>query len=178
MSDDFERIKSYYQQQDRALLAQGKLPMRSTDKGFWGVSNLDDVREFFEKKKFSKDTKFIDLGCGDGRVVLVASLYVNATGIEYDQELIQAARQAADELGIDVDFIQGDFKDIDFSEYDVLYSYADQNWNTFKQQLQEQLTGELYCYHDTYHPDFLSKQKITWVGQIPVFCYTTRQTQQ
>jgi 2-polyprenyl-3-methyl-5-hydroxy-6-metoxy-1,4-benzoquinol methylase len=171
MQEQFEQIKSYFKKKDQDMIRLGKLPMRSTEKGFWGVSNLDDVKDFFEQKQFSSDATFMDLGCGDGRVVLVASLYVNASGIEYDKELVQDAQAAAKELDMDIKCIQGDFKDTDFSQYDILYSYADQNWNKFKEKLQEELTGELYCYHDTYHPDFLEKQKITWVGQIPIFGY-------
>ena len=171
MNDQFEKIKAYFKKQDEEVLARGKLPMRSTDVGFWGVSNLDDVKEFFEKKQFSTDATFMDLGCGDGRVVLVASLYVQASGIEYDAQLIEVAKQAASDLDMDVEFVCDDFRNIDFSSYNILYSYADQNWENFKDKLLSELSGELYCYHDTYRPHFLDKQKITWVGQIPIFCY-------
>lgn len=149
--------------------------MRSTEVGFWGVSHLDDVKDFFEQKRFAKDTKFLDLGSGDGRVVLVASLYVDAVGVEFDEELISRSREAAKKLGMDVSFIQEDFRSLDWSLFDVLYSYADQRWDSFKEKLLSELSGELYCYHDTYRPNFLSKEKITWVGQIPVFCFRNKE---
>lgn len=167
----FEQIKEYFKAKDHARIASGRLPMRSTEAGFWGVSHLDDVKDFFEKKQFSTNTKFLDLGSGDGRVVLVASLYVDAVGVEFDQELVNESRQAAQELGLNVSFICDDFIHVDFSSYDVLYSYADQRWDRYKDKLLSELSGELYCYHDTYHPRFLVRQKTFWANQIPIYCY-------
>ncbi len=170
--EQFQRIKKAYQERDNALLTQGLLPMRSTDKGFWGVSNLDDVYAFFEKKQFPSTSTFLDLGSGDGRVVCVASLFVDAKGIEYDPELVAISQEMIGVLQSTGICEQGDFFTIDFSLFDILYSYADQRWEPFKEKLFAELRGELYLYHQTYQPDFLSKQKITWINQIPIFCYT------
>ncbi len=168
----FARIKQAYTELDSRALASGSLPMRSTERGFWGASNLDDVYAFFEEKSFASSTRFLDLGCGDGRVVLVASLFVQAAGVEFDARLVEQAHSVADALGMDVQLIADDMRNVDFSSYDVLYSYADQRWDFIKHKLLRELDGELYCYHDTYHPRFLDKGRITWVGQIPIFLYT------
>lgn len=168
----FEDIKAYYAAQDKKALAQGQLPMRSTDVGFWGVSNLDDVQNFFEQHHFPNDTRFLDIGCGDGRVVAVASLYVDTAGVEYDQELAQRGTQALADLNISGTIHARDVREIDLSDYDVLYMYADNNFSHLKEKLLSELRGTLYLYHDTYHPEFLTKKKTTWVGQIPIFAYT------
>lgn len=171
---NFEAIKQAFASRDHAKLSQGQLPMRSTQVGFWGVSNLDDVYNWFEAMEFAPTTRFIDLGCGDGRVVAVASLFVHASGVEYDEELVLEGRSILSELGVDAQLIAGDMRSLDFSSYDVLYMYADQNFLFLKQKLQKELSGTLFLYHDTYHPDFLRKGKITWVGQIPIYAYTRR----
>lgn len=172
--EHFERIKNHFKEKDAAGLSKGRLPMRSTEKGFWGVSNLDDVYQFFQEKQFPKDATFIDLGCGDGRVTLVASLFVKASGLEWDEELIKEAQNAAQELNIDAKFHREDMRNHDLSEYDAIYMYADQRFDFLKHKLLEELNGALYLYHDTYHPDFLEKGKITWIGQIPIFEYTKK----
>ena len=156
-------------------MQRGSLPMRSTQRGFWGTSNLDDVYSFFVQKKFPRHTRFLDLGAGDGRVVMVANLFVDAVGVEFDADLVAQGRAVAAQLGFDLELVQDDMRNLDFSRFDVLYSYADQQWDFLKHKLLRELSGELYCYHDTYHPHFLEKGKITWVGQIPIFLYTKPQ---
>lgn len=168
----FEKIKRYFKEQDEEGMRNGRLPMRSTSVGFWGTSNLDDVYEFFNKKSFAENTKFCDLGCGDGRVVLVAALFMDATGIEYDEELAERARQAAKTLGIDCTILCDDILSCDLSSFDVLYMYADRNFSYLTPKLKNELQGTLYLYHDTYHPEGLRKEQTTWVGQIPIFAYT------
>ena len=173
----FERIKGVYRERDEQSLKQGRLPMRSTERGFWGTSNLDDVYDFFEQKQFPESHRFLDLGSGDGRVVLVASLFVQAAGVEFDRELTRQAKEIAQDLELDVELIADDMRNVDFSDYHILYSYADQRWDFVKHKLLRELEGELYCYHDTYHPRFLKKGRITWVGQIPIYKYTRPSSQ-
>ncbi len=172
--ESFAAIKEAFQKKDEALLKKGQLPMRSTERGFWGVSNLDDVHSFFLAKKFPSKTRFCDLGCGDGRVAMVASLFVEATGIEYDKELVEEGERLAKELGLDVELLREDIRDVDLSAFDALYMYADQRFDFLKNKLLRELRGTLYLYHDTYHPDFLEKGKIFWAGQIPIFSYTRK----
>lgn len=173
--DRFLKIREAFQEKDNESMSRGRLPMRSTARGFWGTSHLDDVWNFFEQMAFPDGTRFMDLGCGDGRVVLVASLFVTASGVEYDEDLIEEGREVAQRLGIKCALIAGDIRDIDFSAYDALYMYADQNFSFIREKLLAELAGTLYLYHDTYHPEFLEKGRITWVGQIPVFSYARPQ---
>ncbi len=170
--NDFNRIKNFFLAQDEKLMKKGRLPMRGTEVGFWGCSNLDDVYEFFTRKKFSNNTKFIDLGCGDGRVVLTASLFVDAQGIEWDEELVLIAKKAIGEMELNCVVNQGDIRDVDISCFDIIYMYADQRFDFIKEKLLAELKGKLYIYHNTYKPYFLKKEKTIWINQIPIFCYT------
>ncbi len=171
MDRRFSRIKAYYDAQDREKHLQGQLPMRSTEVGFWGVSHLEDVQIFFLQKRFPPEMRFLDIGCGDGRVVAVASLYMMAHGVEYDAELAHVGVQALKNLSLRASITCADILDIDIAQYDVIYMYADRNFSYLKEKLLRELKGTLYLYHDTYHPDFLVKQKTTWIGQIPIFAY-------
>ena len=169
----FARIKQYFTQADKALAMKGKLPLGSTEKGFWGTAHLDDVYELFKRLELHQESHLLDLGSGDGRVVFVAALFTQATGIEFDEKLHNAALAAADALQIPgAHFILGDYTDHDLSVYSVWFSYADHNFTWLESKVHE-LT-KLHLYHDTFHPHFLEKGKITWVGQIPVFTYTRK----
>jgi len=96
------------------------------EKGVFGYSNLSKLSVCF--KDFLKPgLKFVDLGCGDGRVVFLASLYdVKAYGIEWDERLYKVCLNARKRLKEiishkKITFIKGDFFEYDFSQYDILY---------------------------------------------------------
>lgn len=83
---------------------------------YWFTTISDIPRDFFIK--YIKGKRFIDLGCGDGRVVFLAMRCGASTfrGIEIDEELIKKSNMRR--------YIKkGDFHDIDFNKYDVLYHY-------------------------------------------------------
>ena len=169
----FARIKTYFDAYDRDLAMTGKLPLGSTEKGFWGTSHMDDAFAFCERVELETKDGFLDLGSGDGRVVFVAALFTRAVGIEYDEKLHVLALKARQELGIDVELIHGDYTEHDFSGYDVLYVYADHNFRWLTPKLPElRDDAVLYCYHDTFHPEGMLKGRIVWLGQLPVFSYT------
>src|SRR3989338_7526429 len=117
----FNQIKSEYDNFYRQLLRKGKLPMWSTSKGFWNAAVADEVYEAFKKIKLNKFENFIDLGSGDGKVVLLASLFCrNAEGIEIDKFLHNKAVETKNKLKIEnAVFHNKDFFEHDFSKYDV-----------------------------------------------------------
>jgi hypothetical protein len=169
---EFARIKKYFEEKDLNLARKGKLPLGSTEKGFWGTAHLDDVYEFCKRVNLHEEDHFLDLGSGDGRVVFVAALFTKATGMEYDEKLHEEALEAKKALDSEGTVIKGDYTQHDLSVYSVWFSYADHNFQWLAGKQSE--LRKLYLYHDTYHPDFLQKGKITWVGQIPVFLYTPK----
>ncbi len=96
----FKRIKDAYDALDREGLRHGKLPMHSTEFGFWGTTNMNDAYDFFSRIRLERFKKLVDLGCGDGRVVAIASLFTDAVGVEGNKELVDVGNEIFEELGL------------------------------------------------------------------------------
>src|SRR3989344_348569 len=97
----FNNLKKEYDSFYRNLLKMGRLPMWSTEKGFWNASIAEEVYQAFKKIKLNKFKNFLDIGSGDGKVVLIASLFFkNAEGIEIDQFLHNKAIEIKNKLKI------------------------------------------------------------------------------
>lgn len=157
----FLRIKEEYDGFYRELLKSGKLPMRSTSKGFWNASVSDEVLEAFRKIKLSKFRNFLDLGSGDGKVVLIASLFCkNAEGIEIDDLLHSKALEMQSKLGIaNAVFHNKDFFEHDLSKYDVLFSAPDAPMERgLENKLLKEMKGKLIHYGHHFHPQNLKKE--------------------
>ena len=124
----FAEIKKEYDNFYRGLLRQGKLPLRETSKGFWGNAIAEEVYGAFKKLKLHKFRSFIDLGSGDGKVVLIASLFCKrAVGIEIDPDLHKKALEIQRRLSIpNAIFYNNDFYAHSISEFDAVFIYPDQ----------------------------------------------------
>jgi len=116
------------------------------------------------------------LGSGDGKVVLIASLFgVKATGIEFDKDLIDVSVKIRDELNLSADFIQGDFLKQDLSRYDIIFINPDKG---FKLKLENKLikemksTAKLFVYNNIFLPNILKKGKTYWFEQVPIISYS------
>ena len=123
MEEKFIEIKKEYDNLQKDMLKQGKLPLRDTGIGFWGGALAEEVFEAFIKIKLHKFRNFLDLGSGDGRVVLIASLFgVKAVGIEIDDELFTKSLEIQRKLNMpNAIFYNNDFYDHNFYGYDVLF---------------------------------------------------------
>merc|ERR1711920_424625 len=75
---------------------------------------------------------FVDLGCGDGRVVIDVAFKLGCAGlgVEIDEDLVKAATKAAiqrfdgrSEDVARVKFIRKDFRHLDLSEASVIYLF-------------------------------------------------------
>ena len=176
MEDKFRKIKEEYGTFYKSLLKKGKLPMRDTEVGFWGTAASDDVFELFKKIDLGKYKRFIDLGSGDGKVVMIASLFTNATGVEFDSELHEKAVEIRDNLGIKAELICGDFLKMDISNYDLVFINPDRAFHKgVEQKLRDDLKGTLLVYNLVYQPTGMKKGKTYWVGtsaQTPATVYT------
>lgn len=65
----------------------------------------------------------IDLGSGDGRLVIAAArLGARARGVEYNPDMVELSRENAEEAGVSdkVEFIHGDIFEYDFSDATVI----------------------------------------------------------
>ena len=157
----FQQIKKEYDGLYRNLLRSGKLPMRSTEKGFWNAAITDEVYESFKRISMSKFKDFLDIGSGDGKVVLIASLFCqNAEGVEIDSFLHSTAVEIKNKFKIsNAAFHNKDFFEHDFSKYDVLFLAPDAPLERgLENKLLMEMKGKLIHYGHHFHPRFLKKE--------------------
>ncbi len=85
-----------------------------------------------------------DLGCGDGRLIILAAKDIGAktTGIELREDLVERARTEIKRLNLEdkVKVIQGNFFDVNISEADVITLYLTSSAN---ERLRPKLETEL-----------------------------------
>ena len=114
-----------------SIFCQGK----SQDKGFQpevGMEGKDVpwiptpqilVDKMIELAKITPDDFLIDLGSGDGRIVITAAKSgTRALGIEYNPELVHLAKINAEKEGVSklTQFIEADLYEFDFSKATVI----------------------------------------------------------
>lgn len=98
------------------------------DKGLFYPVLLEDMLPAFEHY-VSAETRFLDLGSGDGRVVFMAAvLGADAAGIEYDPQMVKISRRAGKALRGLVEpkrwkIKKGDFFRSPWSGYDVIFFF-------------------------------------------------------
>ena len=171
----FQQIKKEYDSFYNELLSQGKLPLRSTDKGFWGHIPAQDIYEAFKQLNLQEHKTFIDIGSGDGKVVLIASLFCKrAVGIEIDDELFSKSLDMQKILGIgNAIFFNDDFYNHSVSGFDAVFVYPDEPMHrNLEKKLLNELTGKLiHCGHH-FHPENLRKHKDIMVNGTLMTVYT------
>lgn len=148
----FLRIKKEYDNFYNALLKRGRLPMWSTQKGFWNSSISDEAYAAFKKINLGQFNDFLDIGSGDGKIVLIASLFCrNAEGVEIDPFLHNKALQMQMNFGIgNARFHNKDFFQHDFSKYDILFTSPDAPMERgLENKLLREMKGKLI--HFGYH---------------------------
>ncbi len=169
----FVAIKGAYARFEDRLRRRGGQPMRTTPFGFWGAASVDDAYDFFKQIRLEKYRKFGDLGCGDGRVVAVASLFTEAAGLEGDPDLVREALRLFATLPLGpVELRCGDYLTEDFSGFDVLFINPDQFFSLkFERKLLDEFRGDLFVYNTIYRPNFLKKGRTYWANQMPIVHY-------
>lgn len=157
----FSQIKKEYDNFYRELLKKGRLPMWSTEKGFWNAAIADEIYESFKRINLGKFKNFLDIGSGDGKVVLIASLFCrDAEGIEIDKFLHDKAVEMKNKFKINnAAFHNNDFFEHDFSRYDMLFLAPDAPMGrNLENKLLKELNGKLIHYGHHFHPRFLKKE--------------------
>lgn len=85
-----------------------------------------------------------DLGCGDGRLIILAAKDIGAqsTGIELREDLVERAKLEIKRLNLEgkVKVIQGNFFDVNISDADVITLYLTSSAN---ERLRPKLEAEL-----------------------------------
>ena len=161
-SKAFIRIKNEYDGFYRSLMQRGRLPMWSTEKGFWNASVADEIYNSFKKIKLGRFKNFLDIGSGDGKVVLIAALFCrNAEGVEIDDLLHHKAIEIQTKLCIfNAKFRNLDFFEHNFSKYDALFLAPDAPLQRgLESKLLKEMKGKLIHYGHHFHPKSLKKNK-------------------
>lgn len=91
-------------------------------------SGYDEIVHAFDASALAPGDRFVDLGSGLGKAVLLAALLagVGAVGLERDVELHRLADRAARDLGLGVDlarFEAGDARTATIADADVYFMY-------------------------------------------------------
>lgn len=171
----FAEIKKEYDSFYKDLMRKGKLPLGSTEKGFWGGVIADEIYEAFKRINLHKHKTFIDLGSGDGKVVLIAALFCKrAVGIEIDNELFKKSMEMQMKLNIpNAIFHNDDFFDHNISGFDVAFVYPDSPMHRgLEKKLLNELTGKLVHYGHHFHPQNLKAEDKFLVNGNLVTVYT------
>lgn len=146
--------------------------VKTTAKGIFGVSNLENVNNFLKQLKPNKNDVFIDLGSGDGRVNILASLYCDSIGIEFDKDLVVESNKHNKELNTSATFLEQDYESFDYSKANILFSFADHFFTPeFIEKLKKEFKGTLYIYQGIFTPDNITKGRTIWINQTPIISY-------
>ena len=164
-TEHIEKVKNMYQTFERFLLKNGTHLARDTGIGYWGVTNVPALQELFQHIELHKHNHLLDLGSGDGRVVLMASLFgIKATGIEFDDWLLNCSLDIKRKLDLphfqNARFLKDDFMKIDISPYDIIYVSPDKPFHRgLDQKLSQQLSGKLIVHSYEFLPHALRLEK-------------------
>jgi cyclopropane fatty-acyl-phospholipid synthase-like methyltransferase len=108
------------------LCAQQGTPERHPDVPYVPTP-IEVVEQMLRLADVHKGDVVYDLGCGEGRIVIMAAEKFNAigTGVDIDPELIRDAREKAKKAGVSeqVKFIQGDLFETDIRPASVVTLY-------------------------------------------------------
>jgi len=105
---------------------------------------LDVAKKMLELAQLKPGETLYDLGCGDGRLIILAARDIGAktTGIELREDLIERARTEIKRLNIEdkAKVIQGNFFDVPISQANVVTLYLTSSAN---ERLRPKLEAEL-----------------------------------
>ena len=121
----------------------------------WVPTPMVVVEKMLEMAKVDKDDILYDLGCGDGRIVILAAekYGTRGVGIDIDPQRIREAIASAKMAGIEhlVEFRENDVMKVDFSEATVVALYLLEESNALLQPLfDEQLKPGTYVVSHNY----------------------------
>ena len=89
----------------------------------WVPTPQELVDEMLELAKVTKDDYLMDLGSGDGRLVITAAkIGANAIGIEYNEDMVEPSKRNAEKEGVSdkASFVKADLFESDFSKATVI----------------------------------------------------------
>jgi hypothetical protein len=150
--EHYEQIKNAYNDFYKFLYVKHKMfPVKDTGVGFWGVSVADEVYDLFKRIELHKFKHMLDLGSGDGKVVMIGSLFTKSSGIEFDPWLISVSHDVKNKLmhipSVNkTTFHKGDYKNHNLSEYDILFLNPDNEPHQIQSKILKEFKGVLILY--------------------------------
>ena len=158
----YQHLKSEYDSFYSEIMRKGKLPMWSTQTGFWNASLSDEIFAAFKKLNLNEFKNFLDLGSGDGKVTMLAGLFCeNAEGVEIDPMLHLKAIEVKNKFNArNVHFHNKDFMHHDLKDYDAIFISPDAPLERgVERKLLQELNGKLILFGNHFHPKILQKEK-------------------
>lgn len=157
-----EEIKALYDKEANARKLYGKI----IKEGVFLPAEIEHLFKIMEILDMPRGMRFMDLGSGDGRVAIVASLFgLKTSAFECDEELfkfgLDMERQILGNNGI-VDFRKKSFlkdPELNLSEYDVIYYFTagseeeEQVFDKMKREMRHDAI--LVSYGNKPDPDFM-----------------------
>lgn len=171
----FQQIKDVYDVFEQFLLKNGRVPARDTGIGYWGITNVTDLHELFTRIELHKYSHLLDLGSGDGRVALLASIFgIKATGVEFDDWLVNTALNIKGKIALphfeNVRLLKDDFMKHNMQPYDLVYVSPDKPFfRGLDRKIQKELKGKLIVHGYEFHPTALQLEK-EWIINGDKFC--------
>jgi len=105
---------------------------------------LEVAKKMLDLSQVKPGEVLYDLGCGDGRLIILAAkdIGANSTGIELREDLVERAKTEIKRLNLEsrVRVIQGNFFDVNISDADVVTLYLTSSAN---ERLRPKLEAEL-----------------------------------
>ena len=125
------------------------------------------VDEMLRMGRLSAKDFIVDLGSGDGRIIITAAqrMAIRGFGVDLDAELVRYANASAKQAGVSdrVEFFQRDIFKTDLSRADVvtMYLLPEVNMMARPKLLAELRPGSRVVTHDYHFEDWLPDDRIT-----------------
>jgi 2-polyprenyl-3-methyl-5-hydroxy-6-metoxy-1,4-benzoquinol methylase len=88
---------------------------------------VNSIEQIFDDLQLGAGKKFVDLGCGDGQIVITAAKRgMESTGIEANPALYRQSQIDAKLAGVPATFFVDDLVNTDLTPYTVIYMYLGQ----------------------------------------------------
>lgn len=142
--------------------------IRTPDVVFVGTP-YDLVSKMLKMAQVKKDDVVYDLGCGDGRMLILAAQKYGCRGVGYeiDPDRVRAARGNVSRNHVEdlVKIVQADIFTLDLSEADVLPLYLLPEMNIrLLPQLKQLRPGSRLVFHDYDLEDYIADENITIIS--------------
>ena len=135
----------YYKTQSWKVFAQTQLPFLPTP-----MEAIEKIFDFLEKKHFlKKNQKLVDLGAGDGRVIIFAAekYRIHSVGVEVNLSMIESAQNVIKQKKLRelCNMVEGDLYDFEISDADLVFSFAlPQNHRFFRRIIEKIKEGAYF----------------------------------